>query len=161
MEFILLIVSCPEGASDMSYCEWPEFYSETFPKARKQHRCIECCAPIEIGEEHLYYKGKWEGDFSAARQHMLCRELCMSLRKSNWIEDCVPFGGLMEEWSNFFWDKKTKQSEKERRNLMAQIKWRERKYRTFRKRDIHGLWNRKYGSSWFLIEANKPAERKE
>lgn len=107
----------------MSYdCEIPEFYSESFPIARKQHRCIECHAPIVVGEKHLSYRMKYDGMFESGRQHMVCRELCMLIRHNS---ECIPFGGLKEEWSNgdYMYDKVGFVAE---RRLMAKIVRRER-----------------------------------
>jgi hypothetical protein len=77
-------------------CEIPEFYSEDFPVAAKEHRCCECRAPINVGEKHLYCRMKYDGEFQTYRQHMLCRELCMLIR-DNGYGDCVYFGGLRDE----------------------------------------------------------------
>lgn len=108
----------------MSWCDFPEFYHETFPKARKQHRCIECRAPIEIGEKHLYYRGKWDGDFISGRQHIVCRELCMHINSD---EDCCPFGGMKDAWGDIYFQRPIREEFKDIRSLMAEIKLRERK----------------------------------
>lgn len=75
-------------------CDMPEFYSETFPVAARVHRCCECSAPIEIGEKHLYARGKNDGDFWYERQHMLCRELCMKLNDED--DYCCAFGAMKD-----------------------------------------------------------------
>lgn len=145
----------------MSYCEWPEFYNETFPKARKPHRCVECAAPIEIGEEHLYYRGKWDGEFSADRQHMLCREVCMFLNREH-RDECFPFGGLWEFWADIgFSDnnwlrkhasKENLEQAKTARSLIARVKVRHRKHRSYRKRIDGIIMRRKWGQTWQPVE---------
>ena len=81
-------------------CDVPEFYSEDFPRAAKEHRCCECSAPIETGEKHLYARGKNDGEFWAERQHMLCRELCMLMNSLDpWDDGCCPFGWMKEAFS--------------------------------------------------------------
>jgi hypothetical protein len=148
----------------VSYCEFPEFYSESLPKAKKPHRCCECAAPIEVGEKHLYYRGKWDGEFDTGRQHMLCREVCMELNRpgrEKYGECEIPFGGLWEYWQCHGWSdhewlrKHLKPEESEAafkmRRKIAQIKWRQRPYRWLGKR-INGVWmRRKRGEAWEVI----------
>ena len=147
----------------MSYCEFPEIYSESFPKGRKQHRCVECAAPIEPGEKHLYYAGKWDGDFSDGRQHELCRDICMFIRDKYQSGECFPFGGLKEAWAEFCWDpypgkghRIIDDNDRKVRHMYAQIRWRERKHRTFRRRTHDGTkfiyWKRKWGQPWQQTE---------
>jgi hypothetical protein len=78
-------------------CERPEFYAETFPIARKAHACCECDAPINVGEKHLKATGKSDGEFWEARQHMLCRELCMLMGETD--GECFCFGEMREMWT--------------------------------------------------------------
>lgn len=81
----------------VSSCELPEFYSEDFPKAAKEHRCCECRAPIDRGEVHLYARMKFDGEFDTYRQHSLCRELCMAMNfETDW--ECCPFGGMKDSF---------------------------------------------------------------
>lgn len=138
----------------MSYCEWPEFYHETYPKARKSYRCVECAAPIEVGEVHLKYRGKWDGVVGGGRQHMLCRELCKFIRDEFQDGECIGFGQLFENECDYGFtctDYGRKQgwnaTEQKARKLLAQIKWRQRKHAVTRK--IAGLWfyDRKWGTS--------------
>jgi hypothetical protein len=123
----------------VSYCEWPEFYSETFPKARKAHWCCECAAPIEPGETHLYWRGKWDGEFDTGRQHMLCREVCMELNRpgrEKYGECEIAFGQLFDALRDGFMPKR---ADKDLRLKLAKLKWRHRKHRT--------IYGRKWGSS--------------
>jgi hypothetical protein len=116
-----------------NYCEWPEFYFEIFPKARKEHKCVECQGKIPVGEKHLHYRGKWDGEITVGRQHMMCRELCMFIRDKMQGGECVPFGGLFDSWDDMYWpptgerNKPLGDVDKKARSLMAQIQWRIRK----------------------------------
>lgn len=40
-----------------------EFYTETYHKARKPHKCDCCFKVIVPGERYLYQSGKWDGSF--------------------------------------------------------------------------------------------------
>lgn len=150
--------------SYFGYCEWPEFYSESFPKAAKEHRCCECSAPIERGEKHLYYRGKWDGDFSTGRQHELCREVCMYIRDKYQGGECFAFGHLFETWGEFFWNKPIEGNghlqfdarDVAVRGMMAKVKWRHRKYRTLRKKTLEAgkltYWKKKWGQPWEISQ---------
>lgn len=48
------------------------FYSSRHVKARKSHHCEQCPVPIDIGTEHIYSCGNYEGDFYTHRQHLEC-----------------------------------------------------------------------------------------
>lgn len=52
-----------------------EFYKASKPKARKEHRCIECHKPIPVGTQHEHARGKYDGDFFAVRTCLLCAEI--------------------------------------------------------------------------------------
>src|SRR5579875_1743949 len=110
----LYIELCPRrptrNGAGMSwdYCEYPEFYSESFPRAKKEHRCIECFAPIEIGEMHLYYRGKWDNEFKDG--------------------ECFGFGDLFETWRDHNFGKKDDEEIKKARSLMAQVRRRARPF---------------------------------
>ena len=148
----------------MSYCEWPEFYNESFPKAKKKYKCVECYAPIEVGEKHLYYRGKWDNEFSDGRQHMLCRELCMKINRAttdrNTRDECFAFGDLYEEWAECdLGNNRDKVLRKDWRDLFARIKARDRKHRTRRKRVNGVLMKRKLGETeWSVVPERRSNE---
>lgn len=81
-------------------CERPEFYSTKEYVARKVHECCECSAPIVVGEKYFYCIGKWDGEISCHKQHLLCEETCEFIRDC--IEkDCIGFGCLKEWWDEY------------------------------------------------------------
>jgi hypothetical protein len=118
----------------MSVCDLPRFYTWTEPIARKQYHCVECSTPILKGEKHFKYAGKWDVSLETGRQHLLCCQACMFIRDyyDDYDDgDCVPFGGLWEEWSEMEWqyDRKKDRDKpfwKELRSMLAKIKNRER-----------------------------------
>lgn len=114
----------------MSECSIPDFYTHSEPVARKRYRCVECSAPILKGEQHFKCTGKWDGDLSTHRQHLLCMEACMLIRDE--IEhECIGFGELRDWVGEYHFDLKaykTKPSVKKLRSLLARIRLRERKH---------------------------------
>lgn len=84
------------------YCDYdaPEFHRRTTSKARKQHKCCECCAPIFIGEKYEYVIGKWEGQVDTFKTCQLCADLRI------WVENNIPcacwhHGNMHDElWQN-------------------------------------------------------------
>jgi hypothetical protein len=116
------------------YCDGdaPDFYRCDERRARKQYHCCECSASIEAGELHYYISGKWEGQLSTFRQHLLCGQACMLIRDELGGE-CVPFGALgeaiddLEEWEAR--QDKYRAPWRRLRRLMARIHKRERSER--------------------------------
>lgn len=111
---------------------FPEFYTHSEPVARKRHVCCECSAPIEKGERHFHYRGKWDGVMGGGRQHLLCMRACMFIRDNLNGYECIPFGALREWWSEFGrWNKPGERSPKilELRTMLAEIIKRERRSR--------------------------------
>lgn len=56
----------------------PRFISESYPVARKKHKCCECGRSIPKGEKYEYVRGCWDGYFSTYRT---CLD-CESIRKA-------------------------------------------------------------------------------
>lgn len=112
----------------MSYCEFPEFFVESEPIARKEYDCVECSARILKGEKHYKYSGKWDGRFDAGRQHFLCRDACVFIRDTFQWGECIGFGALYEFYREFSEApvKKRSLEVKQFRNIMAKILLRER-----------------------------------
>jgi len=53
----------------------PEFYKETRPKAKKEHRCCECKRVIHVGDEYVRAYGKWDGVCEAFKTCLHCENL--------------------------------------------------------------------------------------
>lgn len=49
-----------------------DFYQETFPVARKIHKCCECGGNILPKQKYSLVVGKWEGNFKKYRTCMPC-----------------------------------------------------------------------------------------
>lgn len=86
----------------MSYCEWPEFFTESLPVARKEHKCCECGLVIHRGQLYWRCTGKWDGDVSTHCQHIECRDACYSARgPSGDFDECIGFGELRDWLSEY------------------------------------------------------------
>lgn len=68
------------------WCDYDpaEFYSAEIRKARKAHRCEECCGEIRPGEPYEYVAGKWDGWVTTFKT---C-ERCLDIRQ--WVKNNVP-----------------------------------------------------------------------
>lgn len=146
----------------ISYCEMPEFYADSEIVAKKLHHCSECSAPIEKGERYLYCRGKWDGEFSVYKQHILCWKACLHIRDEQ-DGECIPFGGLMQ-WrrdTGYFVPPghaaRSKPEAVQWRAMMAKILWRERKHRIKRKRRDGVLLKRGWGGSWASDSEAQPS----
>lgn len=64
----------------MCDAEFPEISSETFPKARKVHRCCECRGTIQPGERYSCLSGLWDGRFEVYKTCLECIELRRDVR---------------------------------------------------------------------------------
>lgn len=61
-----------------------EFYSVSFRKAKKPHKCHECAGAILPGEKYEYVCGRWDGDLSYFKT---CSH-CVDLR--TWVKNNLP-----------------------------------------------------------------------
>lgn len=50
-----------------------EFWNETKPVAKVEHKCDACGHPILAGEQYSRMAGKDDGWFFTAKQHLECR----------------------------------------------------------------------------------------
>ena len=107
-------------------CDWdgPKVYDESEVVARKEHRCVECSAPILRGEKHLVYRGMWEDYWGGGRQHLLCRDVCVWIRDVIQDGECIAFGELQEWMSEF--SNETGHGTERLRGMFAMIRNRER-----------------------------------
>lgn len=101
-------------------CDVPEFCNVVDRKARKQHKCCECRAPIRIGETYVNCTGKWDGKVDTFRQHMHCADACRYIRDHDMNDDggCIPFGGLFDWYGEVYY---RRELPKEFRDLMAKV----------------------------------------
>lgn len=68
-------------------CDYPEFYRFSEPVARKNHRCDDCGRRVEIGQKHLAWSGKSDGDVFTARSCKQCDVLRGMLEKEGFGGD--------------------------------------------------------------------------
>lgn len=118
----------------MSWCDWemPEFYSARWVVARKEHKCVECGAPVFKGEKHGYFTGKWDGELESYRQHIECEDACRYIRDHFQGGECIAFGQLFEIWGDYSYRAKGRPEEEDHREfraIMARVKWRRKKGR--------------------------------
>jgi hypothetical protein len=59
------------------FCDYdpPEFYWKRIRRARKQHKCEECCGYIMPGEQYECVTGKWDGEVSICGECAVDRPL--------------------------------------------------------------------------------------
>ena len=86
-------ISCACSASDEG--EYPEFFFETFPKARKKYTCCECGEMILPGSIYQRCYGKWDGHVDTFKTCMAC----YNIRKYYFSGRCS-FESLREEIRN-------------------------------------------------------------
>lgn len=68
-----------------------EFWNETTPVARVQHKCDACGQTIEAGQPYSRMAGKFDGDFFTVKQHVECRAAEIAIAREKGL-----FGG--EDW---------------------------------------------------------------
>lgn len=80
------------------YCDYdqPSFWSQSFPKARKEHSCEECGRKILPGETYEYVSGLWDDWFDTFKT---CQH-CVDIR--TFVKNSVPcfcwaHGNLMDD----------------------------------------------------------------
>lgn len=76
---------------------YSEFYSTTFPKAKKQHQCEECFRKIEIGQAYQNTAGKYDGDFYVYKICLDCMNIQQGLSCGN-----IVYGNLWEQIYEIF-----------------------------------------------------------
>lgn len=74
--------------------------SETFPKARKEYKCIWCGEAIVKGEKHSHLASKYEGSFQDQRWHsdcMIAAQYYFQITKESDFEPYHYKRGLLQE----------------------------------------------------------------
>ena len=75
----------------------PTCMTETWPKARKIHRCCECRRGIKPGEKYQRISGIWDGQPLRFKTCAECADIAARFRHYLEYEDLPPFGELFEE----------------------------------------------------------------
>jgi len=86
-------MNCACSAGDNG--EYPEFFNESFPVARKEHTCCECRETIPKGSKYQYVAGKWDGYFDTFKTCMGCYRV-----REDYFSSGCPFEYLKEELQN-------------------------------------------------------------
>jgi len=85
------------------YDGYNDFESRYWLKARKDHKCYECCRVIVKGEKYQKFSGKYDGEFFEFKTCAACESLREHITKEEEAEGChpsesvCPVGILMEE----------------------------------------------------------------
>ena len=85
-------ISC-DCSCDHDYC--PEFFAESFPVARKGHKCCECGEEINPGQKYSKETGKWEGEFRTYKTCMPCYRI-----RERYCPNGYIYGNLAEQLFN-------------------------------------------------------------
>lgn len=83
-------------------CDYPDFYNETYPRARKVHRRSECGGVIRVGEKYARCVGLFDGSMFSEAQHKTCRDFAAEVNKTYGGDDgCfIAFGEVSSEIAN-------------------------------------------------------------
>ncbi|MHB1153543.1 MAG: hypothetical protein ACYCWE_21030 [Eubacteriales bacterium] len=76
-----------------------EFYSQSIPKARKEHKCEMCRLTIEKGERYSYLAGKFEGEFFERKLHIKCGDILQEALKAM-REDEFDYYMITDWWTD-------------------------------------------------------------
>lgn len=81
------------------YCDAdaPRVYRESWPTARRNHKCCECGRTIAAGETYQHVSGLWENGFES---YKTC-ERCADLRDSLADVACPAFTDLKNEYREY------------------------------------------------------------
>lgn len=71
----------------------PEFHDVTYPKSRKEHKCIECHRVIAKGSAYERSSGKFDGVFFS---DCACMD-CVNIRNGLACGESVAYGNLWQE----------------------------------------------------------------
>lgn len=126
--------------------DMPEFVDDHAHCARKQHRCCECSAPIQVGERYIKTKGVWDGEFSEFKQHELCAEAfkhAISLN-TGFDNEGVWYGGVFEWFDDEGrFEGAVKLEEKEMRSMIAKMLLREWRAKPWHQCECGKRWKNK------------------
>ena len=77
-------------------CDLPRVYSDSTPKARKEHRCCECRGTISVGEVYHIFSGYWDS-WSTFKTCDDCQELRKDIANNLDNEEWPIFGQLNDD----------------------------------------------------------------
>lgn len=68
-----------------------DFYCESFPKARRQHKCSECFRTINPGEQYTRTSAKFDGVVKTYKMCQQCRQAAKWLEKhcGGWCHSAI------------------------------------------------------------------------
>ncbi|MHB0998192.1 MAG: ASCH domain-containing protein [Armatimonadota bacterium] len=72
-----------------------EFCKFAAPAAQEEYQCAWCWEPIVIGEVHIHYWGKFDGNMQDSRMHCECHRAAKGYK---YLPDIKMKRGLDEEW---------------------------------------------------------------
>jgi hypothetical protein len=79
-----------------------DFHTESFPRAGKPHKCVECRSAIACGTRHARIAGATDGRIWVERECLDCKalsdELWKLLAADNWIPEDGPTFGDLANW---------------------------------------------------------------
>lgn len=79
-------MGCADVCLDMGYDFEPaDFFRLSRPRARKEHRCVECYRAIRAGEKYERSSGKSEGDFWSDATCSTCAEIRKAFVCGSWV----------------------------------------------------------------------------
>lgn len=88
------------SADDMS--DGPSVSRDTFPRARKEHRCDGCHGTIRRGDRYLRCFGVWEGDASTWKYCAACKLLIDAIMSQPGNEGFVHGFDCGHSWRDVF-----------------------------------------------------------
>lgn len=83
----------------MCYCDFdmPTVYAKSVRKARKQYRCNECGAAIQVGHAYQYVFGVWDGNADFHRTCIVCVDLADWAESAAGHQICWSHGNMLDE----------------------------------------------------------------
>lgn len=73
------------------------YHAPTYPKAKKEHRCIYCGGPILVEERYVQQEGFYDGKPYRNRYHQECFDTCIDDGKSGCDWEFTPYEGEYPE----------------------------------------------------------------
>lgn len=87
---------CADVCLSHDYDCYNSFYSESWRKARKPHKCCECGVIIEVGEQYEHVSGKADGRIFTAKTCAVCQDIRAAFVCGTWV-----FGDLWQSMYDY------------------------------------------------------------